>query len=57
MYRCNQCKLRIHSDINAAINIRNKFLKPQKLSSSLSLKQGAVNHPNVNNKKLLFASS
>ena len=57
MYRCRVCDLRIHSDINAAINIKNKLLKSQKLSSSLSLKQVAVNQPNVNNKKLLFASS
>ena len=59
MYRCNQCKLRIHSDINAAINIKNRFLLPEKKQSfpSLSLEQGAVNPPNVNNKKLLFASS
>jgi IS605 OrfB family transposase len=57
MYRCGVCDLRIHSDINAAINIKNRFLKPQKLSSNLTLKQGAINHPNVNNKKLMFASS
>ena len=59
MYRCNQCKLRIHSDINAAINIKNRFLLPEKKQSfpSLSLEQGVVNPPNVNNKKLSFASS
>ena len=49
IYRCSVCKLKIHSDINAAINIKNRFSKPQKLSSSLSLKQVVVNQPNANN--------
>jgi IS605 OrfB family transposase len=59
MYRCDQCKLKIHSDINAAINIKNRFLLIEKkqLSPNLTLGQGVVNPPNVNNKKLLFASS
>jgi IS605 OrfB family transposase len=45
IYRCKVCGLKIHADINAAINIRNRFL----LTSfpSLTLEQGAVNHPNV----------
>jgi IS605 OrfB family transposase len=45
MYRCKVCGLKIHADINAAINIRNRFL----LTSfpSLTLEQVAVNHPNV----------
>jgi transposase len=58
MYRCGVCKLKIHSDVNAAINIKNKFLLSEKKQSfpSLSLEQVAVNQPNVNNKKLLFAN-
>ncbi|HNC56948.1 MAG TPA: transposase [Leptospiraceae bacterium] len=59
MYRCGVCKLRIHSDVNAAKNIKNRFLLTEKKQSfpSLSLEQGVVNPPNVNNKKLSFASS
>lgn len=43
IYRCNNCGLKIHADINAAINIRNRFL----LTSfpSLTLEQVVVDQP------------
>ncbi len=56
MYRCNHCGLKIHADINAAKNIRNRFLLKNQLFPSVTLEQVVVNPPNVE-PAMVFTSS
>ena len=55
IYKCSRCNLLINSDINAAINIRNRYVF-EKSFPNKTLEQDAVNHPNVNNSKLFTSS-
>lgn len=48
IYCCSRCNLLINSDINAAINIRNRYIFENSFPNK-TLEQDAVNHPNVNN--------
>jgi putative transposase len=57
IYTCSRCCLTIHSDINAAINIRNRYIFEQQSFPNETLGQGAVNHPNVNDFQESFSSS
>lgn len=45
IYSCTRCKLAINADINAAINIRNRYIAQS--FPNKTLEQGAVNHPDV----------
>lgn len=45
IYSCTKCNQTIHSDINAAINIRNRYITQS--FPNKTLEQGAVNHSNV----------
>lgn len=47
LYNCSRCKLLINSDINAAINIRDRYISEQ-LFPNKTLEQGEVKHPDVN---------
>ena len=42
-YSCNRCGHKMHADINAACNIRDRWVS--KSSHSLNCEQDAVNHP------------
>jgi len=44
MYSCKLCGLKIHADINAAINIKNRFLETKSFPS-LTLEQAVVDQP------------
>lgn len=50
LYFCNLCELKIHADINAAINIKNRYIL--KLSQNSSFEQADVNQPNVSERNL-----
>jgi len=45
IYSCTRCNQTIHADINAAINIRNRYIAQS--FPNKTLEQDAVNHPNV----------
>ena len=54
VFHCNQCGLRMHADMNAAINIRDRHLLSclrQEGNLLTADKQGAVNHPLCDNKE------
>jgi IS605 OrfB family transposase len=54
-YSCNRCSFTKHADINAAINIRDRWIS--KSSRSLNCEQDAVNHPHGNSVVLDVGSS
>jgi len=43
-YSCSKCGFKCHADINAAINIRDRWVSQS--SQRLNVEQGAVKHPN-----------
>ena len=50
VFHCKQCEFKLHADLNAAINIRERYLLSclQGWSDlALAGKQGAVNHPGI----------
>lgn len=51
-YSCNRCGFSGHADINAAINIRDRWIS--KSSHGLNHEQDAVNHPDGNNSNVEF---
>lgn len=54
-YSCNRCGHKLHADINAACNIRDRWIS--KSSHSSNCEQDAVNHPDGDNVLLEVGSS
>lgn len=51
-YSCNRCGFKGHADINAAVNIRDRWVSQS--SHSLHCEQDAVNHPHGDNRDVEF---